>query len=118
MRLQPLVFLAFAVFFGSIALSLFGRDSQNAPEKATGVQLGANASLGGKRAFPDDNDWNADISQVPVDPNSDTYIASIGADAKLHPDFGTEYQGAPLGIPYVVVPGDQPRVPVTFEYAD
>jgi len=36
----------------------------------------------------------------------------------LHPDFGTVWNGAPNGIPYVVVPPAQPRVPVRFEYAD
>ena len=29
---------------------------------------------------------------------------------------GTEWDGAPNGIPYVVVPGDQPRVSVSFDY--
>ena len=29
----------------------------------------------------------------------------------MHADFGTVYNGAPNGIPYVVVPGSQPRVP-------
>src|SRR5262249_8297495 len=59
-----------------------------------------------------------DISGVPVDPNSDRYIKSIGVDVGLHPDFGTVYQGNPSGIPYVVVPGSQPRLPVVFEYPD
>jgi len=81
------------------------------------VQLGPNASLGGKRLFPDDNPWNLDISRAPVDPNSAAYIASIGAGAPLHPDFGVVYQGVPVGIPYVVVPGDQPKLPVAFDYA-
>src|SRR4029077_7753508 len=36
----------------------------------------------------------------------------------LPPDFGTTYRGAPNGIPYIVVPGTQPRVPVRFRYAD
>jgi hypothetical protein len=49
-----------------------------------------------------------------VDPVSDALIASIGVDKPLHPDFGTVYDGAPMGIPYVVVPGDQRRVPVRF----
>ena len=83
-----------------------------------GVQLGPNASLGGRRVFPADNPWNLDISHIPADPNSDTYVASIGADASLHPDFGTTSEGVPWGIPYVVVPGNQPRVPVTFEWFD
>jgi len=78
---------------------------------------GHNASLGGKRVFPPDNPWNKDISRDPVAPNSDALIASIGLDKSLHPDFGTVWSGAPNGIPYVVVPGTQPKVPVIFEYA-
>src|SRR5215472_10366613 len=33
--------------------------------------------------FPADNIWNQDISQLPVDPNSSQYIASIGASGFL-----------------------------------
>ncbi len=87
-------------------------------ENEAGVKLGPNASLGGKRVFPPDNPWNVDVSGMPVDPNSDRLIASIGPDKPLHPDFGTVYQGAPSGIPYVVVPGSQPRTIVRFEYPD
>lgn len=79
--------------------------------------LGANASLNGKRPFPADNPWNQDISAQPVDPASATLIASCGS-AGLHPDFGTVWNGAPNGIPYVVVSGTQGRVPVSFDYAD
>jgi len=84
----------------------------------TQVQLGKGASLGGKLLFPPDNPWNQDISGEPVDPNSDVLVASIGLDKPLHPDFGTVWQGAPSGIPYVVVSGDQPKAPVAFEYGD
>lgn len=81
--------------------------------------LGPNASLNGKRPFPADNAWNRDVSGDPVDPNSATLIAACGSAATgLHPDFGTVWDGAPNGIPYVVVAGGQGRVPVTFEYAD
>ena len=73
--------------------------------------------LGGHQIFPADNAWNADISTQPVDTNSGTLIASCGASASLHPDFGTVYGGAPNGIPYVVVHGDQATVPVSFMYA-
>lgn len=77
------------------------------------------ASVAGQLVFPPDNPWNTDISQFPVDPNSDTLIASIGLATGLHPDFGTVYNNAPNGIPYVVVPGTQPLVPVIFtEYGD
>ena len=36
----------------------------------------------------------------------------------MHPDFGADYQGVPSGIPYVVVPGDQPKKTVTFRFGD
>lgn len=66
--------------------------------------------------FPADNIWNVPISGLPVDPQSDAYIASIGVDAGLHPDFGAGlYEGSPLGIPFVSVPADQPTVNVAFE---
>ena len=71
-----------------------------------------------ERPFPDDNVWNQDISNDPVDPNSDTYINSLGPAGFVAPDFGTVWDGSPIGIPFVVVSGNQPKVPVTFEYAD
>jgi hypothetical protein len=81
--------------------------------------LGPGASLRGKQVFPDDNPWNEDISALPVDPNSNNLIASIGLNAGLHPDFGTIWAGAPNGIPYVVVAGAQPKVPINFtDYGD
>src|SRR5690606_29324071 len=58
------------------------------------------------------------VSAKPVDPNSIALIASIGLSTGLHPDFGTVWEGAPIGIPYVVVPGDHPKSQVRFEYAD
>jgi hypothetical protein len=77
--------------------------------------LGAGASLGGRLAFPADNPWNRDVSKDAVDPNSTTLIAACGL-RNLHPDFGTVWNGAPIGIPYVVVSGTQPAVPVSFDY--
>jgi hypothetical protein len=76
--------------------------------------LGLDASLHGKRLFPADNPWNQDISLAQVDPNSDNLIASISNNVGLHPDFGTVWNGAPNGIPYVVVSGVQTKVPITF----
>ena len=76
--------------------------------------LGPGASLHGKRLFPPDNPWNQDISNSPVDPNSANLIKSIGNNAVLHPDFGTVWNGAPNGIPYVIAAGDQSPVPIRF----
>lgn len=67
--------------------------------------------------FPPDNPWNKDISAAPVHPNSANYVASIGRSGRLHPDFGTFWDGAPIGIPFVRVGAGQPKVPVSFYYA-
>lgn len=75
----------------------------------SGASLGAGASLNGAIPFPASNAWNTDISGAAVDPNSDALIASIGLTRGLHPDFGSGlYEGAPIGIPYVVVSSAQP----------
>lgn len=85
-----------------------------------GATLGVGAPLNGALPFPANNDWNADISGLPIDPNSDNLIASIGLSRGLFPDFGAGlWEGAPIGIPYVVVAGAQPRVAVQFtDYGD
>jgi len=70
--------------------------------------------LTGRQIFPADNWWNQDISSAPLDPSSAAYVSWIGTTRRLHPDFGPP----PYGIPYVVVAGDQARVPVTFGYDD
>lgn len=82
------------------------------------VELGPNANLNGARLLPGDSPWHEDISGSPVDPNSEAILARIGLDKPLHADFGGEWEGVPIGIPYVVVGGDQEKVPVTFEYAE
>ncbi|HET6582272.1 MAG TPA: hypothetical protein VFG69_02470 [Nannocystaceae bacterium] len=88
-----------------------GDSSDDGPADDTGVPSDCTI-------FPADNPWNTDISAFPVHANSDAFIAAIGLDTGMHADFGTEWEGAPIGIPWVVVPADQPRVPVTFEYDD
>jgi hypothetical protein len=69
------------------------------------------ASIAGCPLFPADNAWRRDVSADPVDSNSAAWVASIGAGAHVHPDFGSDPS---YGIPYVVVPARQPKVPVTF----
>lgn len=80
-----------------------------------GASLGANANLNGAVAFPSDNAWNTDISKAARDPNSDALIASIGLSTGLKNDFGAGlWNGSPIGIPYVVVAGTQPKVTMTW----
>jgi hypothetical protein len=68
---------------------------------------------------PADSFWHADVSGLPVLPQSASWVSSIGATAGLKADFGSGlWDGGPIGIPYTTVPGTQPRVPVSFGYAD
>src|SRR5215813_6805844 len=89
-------------------LSIRPRRVTSASNSTAVPGLGPGASLHGRQVFPPDNPWNQDISHAPVDRNSERLIAAIGAEDRLHPDFGTVYRGAPNGIPYVVVGGSQP----------
>lgn len=87
------------------------------PDDATSSTTGlVNGPLNGRRPFPADNWWNTTIADAPVDPNSTALINACGVRT-LHPDFGTTWNGAPNGIPFVLVGGTQSRVPVQFYYA-
>jgi hypothetical protein len=70
--------------------------------------------------FPANNIWNARVDSLKLDLHSDDYVDSIGRDKGLHADFGAGlYQGRPIGIPFVSVPADQPRVQIELRaYAD
>ncbi len=84
------------------------------------ARYGIGVSLHGFRPFPDDDPWNQDISGEDVDPHSLQILAYIGLGGHLHPDFGSgTWNGSKIGIPYIVVPGDQPRVEVRYDaYGD
>jgi hypothetical protein len=84
-------------------------DGASAPPISSSGEAVLNGDLLGTELYPSNNWWNRDISGAPVDPSSRAFIDRIGDDA-LHPDFGPP----PFGIPYIVVPGSQPRVPVNF----
>ncbi|HXB63620.1 MAG TPA: hypothetical protein VNV42_01975 [Solirubrobacteraceae bacterium] len=61
--------------------------------------------------FPASNPINREIAHAPVDPRSEEYVAAIGANLHLHPDFGTN---PGYGIPYTVVGPGQPKVAIHF----
>lgn len=57
---------------------------------------------------------NSDISMAEVDTNSIAIINAIGVFG-IHADFGSGlYNGAPIGIPFMVVCGSQQKVPITY----
>lgn len=75
-------------------------------------------SVGGCSILPADNPWNTRVDGLAVHAKSAAWVTSMGGSARLHPDFGTFWEGAPIGIPFTTVTGSQARVPVTFDYAD
>ena len=96
-----------------LAFGLLGAASQARADDVVGPDVAIPFPL-----FPTDNPWNTRVDTLPVDANSAAYLASMGLTTGLHADFGTVWDGAPNGIPYICVTGTQKKVPVTFEYAD
>jgi len=76
-------------------------------------------TLGSCTVLPADNIWNTPIDQLPFSPRSSTYVNTIGATTAVHADFGSGlWDGGPIGIPFITVPGTQTKYPASFTYAD
>lgn len=59
------------------------------------------------------------MDQLPVAPSTSTYVNTIGAATGVHADFGSGlWDGGPIGIPFITVPGTQTKYPASFTYAD
>ena len=73
-------------------------------------------TLLGQSVFPADYPWNQNISNAPVAANSAAIISHIGTGIHIHPDWGQDSKSngnAPLyGIPFNVVTGSQPKIPI------
>jgi len=96
-----------AKFLGS-TIALLGLASFAAAQAPT---------VGNCTVLPADNIWNTRVDQLPVHPSSSTWVNTIGPSSPLHPDFGSgTYNGEPIGIPYITVPGTQTKYPATFTY--
>jgi hypothetical protein len=64
--------------------------------------------------FPADNPWNLDISSAQTDSYNSQIIAGFSSNI-LKADFGSGlWDDAPIGIPYTVVCGDQPKSSIIF----
>ncbi len=86
---------------------------------AASVSVWGQATIGSCPVFPADNIWNTPIDTLPVKGDSQTLVNTIGASSYLHADFGAgTWNGGPIGIPFVTVPGTQTKYPATFLYAD
>ncbi|HMC57705.1 MAG TPA: IPT/TIG domain-containing protein, partial [Candidatus Solibacter sp.] len=92
----------------AIALTLF----------AVSIATAQSPTVGNCPVLPADNIWNTPVDQLTVSPSSSAWIATIGATKTVHADFGSGlYNGAPIGIPYITVPGTQVKYPASFTYA-
>ena len=75
--------------------------------------------VGGCSVLPANNIWNTPIDTLPVLSNSDAMVTTIGPTKGFHADFGAgQWNGGPIGIPFITVPGSQTRYPASFLYAD
>lgn len=74
---------------------------------------GGGPTLSGCPVFPADNVWNTPLDHAARSPQSDAYVAHIGPEKALHPDFGPEN-----GIPFSVIHANTKRVKVDFDYRD
>jgi hypothetical protein len=83
------------------------------PESSVSPGLLSDMTALGTLYAPADNWWNLRVDTAPLDPNSSVIIATIrsyeSTGGRMHPDFTPSY-----GIPYAVVDGSTPLVPVTF----
>jgi hypothetical protein len=80
-----------------------------------GSPAGEGPELAGCPVFPPEDAWNTDISEAPVDADWTERLQNLVGDVNLHPDYGSD--GDTLyGIPFNVVPAEQPLVPVTFDW--
>lgn len=70
--------------------------------------------------FPESHPLNSDISTANKDVLSDAIIAFISeGNPGIKADFGSGlYDGAPIGIPFVVVCKEQPMINITFQGDD
>ncbi len=96
-----------AMIWGAVGTSTVG--GQSAPSIQPGPQIA------GCPLFLADNVWNVPIDKLPLDPRSKDYVANIGANLPLHPDFGADPNS---GIPYNIIDASVKCVKVSFDYED
>jgi hypothetical protein len=79
----------------------------------------AQQTIGSCSILPPDNIWNTPVDTLPILSNSSAMVTTIGASTSLHADFGSgTWNGGPIGIPFITVPGTQTKYPATFYYPD
>jgi hypothetical protein len=94
-----------------LALAACGGGGDAADDDGADVDAGPDdpPTLGGCPLFPADHVFNTPIDGLPVHPDSDAFVATIGGETTLHLDLGTQTDATAedyYGIPYNLVDGD------------
>jgi len=113
--------LSYKWIFFILGILIFGCKKDPSTINKTGNNPSSNDSCSATLAdaenieiFPADNAWNQDISSSPIDPYSDQIIANFSSSG-LKADFGSGlWDNAPIGIPFVVVCGNQQKIQIVF----
>src|SRR5215831_7827075 len=92
-----------ALVIGS-SLAAFGQSG------CPGIDLGYGGNLHGFVPFPVSDLWNQPIANDALDPQSSAIINFVGPSTPMNTGFAGSNQGQPLGLPYYVVSGTQPKV--------
>ncbi|MBI3831125.1 MAG: hypothetical protein HY291_16520 [Planctomycetes bacterium] len=91
---------------GGVRINQEGRALPPIPEIKAPVMFDtpeADALCAAMQIFPKNNAWNEDIGKLPVHPDSEKIVASIGASKTIHIDFSHNF---------IFVPPDQPKIDV------
>ena len=99
---RPMLYTAFLIFI--LAMTAAGN--------AYAQQM-----IGPCPVLPANNIWNTPVDTLPVLSNSSSMVSTIGANTGFHADFGAGmWDGGPVGIPFITVPGNQTKYPASFYY--
>lgn len=125
-RLNQILIICCLLIFLLTLISCKKQNNTDNNHNTTGTNGGSNTNCTATKAaaeniqvFPADNAWNKDISSSPVDPYNTEIISAI-ASFSIKADFGSGlWNGAPIGIPYIVVCGNQAKTTINFtDYGD
>ncbi len=108
------IFLILGMLTFSCKKEATAKTSSTGPQSTNDSCSATLADAENMEVFPADNAWNLDISTQPADPYSDSIIAHFSSST-LKADFGSGlWDNAPIGIPFVVVCGNQPKKQIVF----
>lgn len=113
--LAGLVIALVGLYYAFRTLPIANEEAGFSPGKSSSTLNGGGPTIAGCPVFPADNVWNTPIAALAKDAKSDAFIANMGKEKKLHPDFGAS---AESGIPFSILPAGTKPVKVDFEYRD